>query len=410
MANDAFAHLYSRSARTVQPSAIRELCKLGDRPEIRSLAGGWPDPAIFPAEDILDIAEDLLVARPGRLLQYCPTEGLRELRAAVVKWANEKDGIPVTESGLLITHGSMQGLDLAARVLIDPGDVILCGRPTYFGATGAFRALGGAIAGVPLDDEGMDPEALAETLARLAGEGKRAKAIYVIPNFDNPSGTTLPLARRERILELVHAHDLLLIEDDPYGELRFEGESIPSFAALDRVGRVIHLRSFSKTFAPGLRLAWLAADPALVRKLTISKQFVDACTNSFGQAIAAEFIARGLLEKSIARNIAVYREKRDWMFAALEKHFPPEVRWTRPMGGFFVWVKLPDSIDASDLLSDAMAKNVVFVAGAPFYDGEGGRNTLRLTFSMSDRATIESAVAEIGSLIRARLAHGASPA
>ena len=308
---DRFAHLYAERARGAQPSAIREICKLIDRPQMKSLAGGWPDPAVFPAREVAEISAAILDTQADKALQYGTTEGFIELRQALAEWSRKEEGIDCHPDDLLILHGSQQGVDLAVRVFVEPGDVVLVGLPTYFGGTGAVTGCDGTLQGVPVDEDGLDVEALGATAQRLARAGRRVKGVYVITNFQNPTGATLPAARRRRLLELAETHDFMIFEDDPYGDLRFEGEKPPSLKALDTQGRVVHVRSLSKTFAPGLRLAWLIGERAAVRKMAIAKQFVDSCTNSLVQLIFLEFLRRGLWQRAIERNIAHYRRKRD---------------------------------------------------------------------------------------------------
>ncbi|MDY0001295.1 MAG: PLP-dependent aminotransferase family protein [Polyangia bacterium] len=405
---DPFLHLYTERARQQQASSIREICKLGARPEVRSLAGGWPAPGTFPVEEVAEIARDVLASRGPDALQYCQTEGVTALRDAMARWASDKLGIPATRDHILITHGSQQGMDLIFRVLVEPGDVVLCGLPTYFGATGAVSALGGRLVGIPVDQDGLDAEAAAVRLEELRAEGARPKGIYIIPSFQNPAGVALSLARRQRLLALAKEHDLLIIEDDPYGELRFDGQPIPCCKALERAagaeGRVVHIHSLSKTFAPGLRLAWVAADPGVVRRMVVAKQYVDTCTNTFGQYLLLEFVSRGLLERQIEANIAYYRGQRDALLSSLDRHFPSDrVRWNRPEGGLFVLVHLPEGMDADALSREALAHNVAFVSGAQFHHDGSGKNTFRLSFSQSSPEVMEEAVARIGALIRAKL-------
>ncbi len=407
---EPFYHLYNEHTRTQQASAIREICKLVACPEVKSLAGGWPAPGTFPVAEVADIAREVLLTHGADALQYGPTEGQPDLREAVADWARTQLGIPATVDQVTITHGSQQGMDLAFRVLVSPGDVVLVGLPTYFGSTGALATLGARVVGVPVDDQGFDAAAAAETLERLRDEGARIKGIYVIPNFQNPTGATLSRPRRERLLQLAVEHDLVIIEDDPYGELRFEGASIPSLKALEADlgadGRVVHLHSFSKIFAPGLRLAFSVAEVGLARRMVVAKQYVDACTNTLGQFVALEFLRRGLLAPQIARNVDYYRSQRDCMLDALDHHFPTHgVRWNRPEGGLFVFVHLPEELDADALMHEALAENVAFVAGGQFHLDGSGRNTFRLSFSQSDPETIEAAVAGIGKLLQEKLGH-----
>lgn len=400
MTQDRFAGLYSEVARSAQPSAIREICHLLDRPEMKSLAGGWPEASVFPNDDVAALAAEVLAREPSRALQYGPTEGIRPLRERMALWAREVEGIAdASLENLLILHGSQQGMDLLSRVFIEKGDVVLCESPTYFGATGAIRAAGGEIVGVPLDEEGLNIEALAATHARLVAQGKRVKAVYIIPNFQNPSGVTLSLPRRKRLLELAETLDFLIFEDDPYGDLRYEGQRLPSLAALDAYGRVVHIHSLSKIFCPGLRLAWLHAESGIARKLAVAKQFVDACTGTLSQYLALAYIERGLLAKRIEENKRFYKPKRDFMLDALARHFPASVHYNRPQGGYFLFLTLPEGLTAEALLKSAMAQNVVFVCGAPFFPNGGGERTLRLSFSQAPVGDIDSAVAILGRLV-----------
>jgi 2-aminoadipate transaminase len=405
--SDPLAHLYNRHARQQQASSIREICELCARPDVKSLAGGWPAPRTFPVQEVADIAQAVLAEHGALALQYGPTEGLPALRQQVLSWARDALGMTLAPEEVIITHGSQQGMDLAFRVLVEQGDVVLVGLPTYFGSTGALTTLGARPVGVPVDEEGMDAEAAARILATLQGEGARVKGIYVIPNFQNPTGATLSLSRRRRLLQLAVEHDLVVIEDDPYGELRYDGAPLPSLKALEAeqgaTGRVVHLHSWSKTFAPGLRLAWAAAEPGVTRRMVVAKQYVDACTNSFGQHLALEFMRRGLLEQQIERNVAYYREKRDCLLAALGRHLPADtVRWNRPEGGLFVFAHLPAGWDADDLMREALRHRVAFISGSQFHLDGSGAHTLRLSFSQSEPDVIEAAVKRLGALVRAR--------
>lgn len=397
-------HLYSNRACGTQPSAIREICKLVDSPNMKSLAGGWPDPAIFPGQEVSQIVSDLLATKAGQVLQYGTTEGLFELRRELSRLASERDGIHCSPDQILITHGSAQGMDLACRVFINPGDIVMVGLPTYFGGTSTISSYGGTTVGVPVDEEGLNVELLAEKLQALAKEGKSIKGIYLVPNFQNPTGATLALKRREKLLELAEDYDLIVFEDDPYGELCFEGQRLPSLMALDTSGRVIHMRSMSKIFSPGMRLAWVAGHGDAVRKMAIAKQFVDCATNTLSQYVLLEFIQRGFLEKGIAHIKEHYRLKRDFMLQQLEDHFPKEASWNHPAGGFFIFVTLPKNLNAMDLLAEALNHNVAFVAGTPFFVDGSGQNTLRLSYSQASTEDIEIAVAALGQLIKERLA------
>lgn len=397
------SHLYARRAREVQASAIREICKLIAKPEVRSLAGGWPDPATFPVEEIKKISRQVLEEKPDLALQYTTSEGLPELRSFLAGWVKKTDGIDCTPDELFITHGSAQGMELAAKILIEPGNVALVGLPTYFGGSGACRTFGAELTGVPLDSHGMIPEALEETVAKVKKAGKRAKLVYVVPDFQNPSGSTMPAERRQQLVKIAARHDLAIVEDNPYRDLRYSGEPVPPVKAYDIDGRVIYLRSFSKIFCPGLRLAFCVAHADAVRRMVIARQFEDCCANAFGQYVLYEFCRRGLLDAQIEKNREHYRQKRDVLLRAVERHFPAQVSWNRPDGGFFVFVHLPEGHDGEELLKAAVGRNVAFVAGAPFFADGGGKNTLRLSFAQSEAGVMEEAVEELGKLLQERL-------
>jgi 2-aminoadipate transaminase len=403
MKNDPLTHLYSRETLNAQPSAIRDICALVARPEVRSLAGGWPDPEKFPRKAIRRIFDRLIAKQGDRMLQYGSTEGLLELRQILAD-RMITEGMPGTgPDNLMITHGSAQGMSLAAQVFVDREDVIFVGLPTYFGGPGAVRSRSGRVAGIAVDDDGMIVEHLRKEATRLKASGKRIKGVYVIPNFQNPTGATLSLERRQQLVRLAETHDLIIFEDDPYGELRFEGNPLPSLRSLDRSGRVIQLRSLSKTFVPGLRLGWAVGDVGAIRQMVVAKQFADAATNTPAQYILLEFIRQGLLDKQIKDNVKYYRTKRDFMLAQMDRFFPHEVTWNRPGGGFFIFVQLPVDMDAADLFRQAVDKNVAFVTGQPFFVDGGGHNTLRLSYAQAGYQDIEYGIRKIGNLIKAHL-------
>jgi len=403
MSNDPLTHLYSRETLNAQPSAIRDICALVAKPEVRSLAGGWPDPEKFPLKAIRRIFDKLIAKHGDRLLQYGSTEGLLELRQTLAERMKAEGMDGIGPDNLVITHGSAQGMYLAAQVFVDREDVVFVGLPTYFGGPGAVRSRGGNVVGIPVDDEGMDVVRLRTEATRLKASGRRVKGVYIIPNFQNPTGATLSLERRRQLVRLAQTHDLIIFEDDPYGELRFEGKALPSLRSLDNSGRVIQLRSLSKTFVPGMRLGWAVGDCGVIRQMVVAKQFADAATNTPAQYILFEFIRQGLLDRQIKANVKHYRAKRDFMLAQMDRWFPPEVTWNRPDGGFFIFVHLPADRDAADLFRQAVAKNVAFVTGQPFFVDGSGHNTLRLSYAQASHQDIEYAIRKIGSLIKAQL-------
>lgn len=398
---------YSASARVMSRSLIRELLKLTRRGGIISFAGGLPDPATFPVAELKTITAQVLEREPNLALQYGPTEGDGRLRDELVRWM-AKDGLRVTRDQVLITIGSQQGLDLVGRVFLDPADLVVVERPSYMAALQVFRMYRVEMVGVDQDDDGMRMDRLDETLAGLGGAGKRPKIIYVVPDFQNPSGVTMSEPRRRRLLELARRYRTLVVEDNPYRELRFEGEAPPPVAALDEDGRVIYLSTFSKTLAPGMRIAWMAARSEFIQQFVTAKQGMDLCCPAFTQAIAAEFCASGAIYARVAGIAALYRRKRDVMLAALAREMPPGVSWTHPHGGLFLWVRLPEGMDTEQLLRPAIEEEgVAYVVGSGFYADGGGKNTMRLNFSFPSEAEIDEGIRRLANLVKKRAVSGA---
>ena len=394
---------FSAQGLRIKASAIEGIHRLLEAPGMRSLAGAWPDPVLFPAEEIADITDKLLKDQAAQSLQYGSTRGNPELRRALADTIAEQEGLSWNPEQILVTSGSAQGLDLACRVFIDPGDLVLIGLPSYFGATGTIASYGARYIGIAVDEEGIVVEEMETQLVALTQKGEQVKAVYVIPNFQNPTGVTLSLARRHKLLELADRFDFMIFEDDPYGELRFEGEHLPSLMALDEAGSVVYLRSMSKTFTPGMRIAWAAAQPAVIDKMELAKQFSDISTNSLTQLVLLEMIRTGALSRAVKRNIAYYRIKRDLMLELITRHFPEQISWTRPAGGFFTFVTLPEAINSDDLLTDALKHKVAFVSGSAFYVDDSGRNTFRLSYSQASAEDMRAAIPILGQLIDDRL-------
>lgn len=396
------SEFYSASARVMSRSLIRELLKLTRRGGIISFAGGLPDPATFPVDELKAVTLRVLEREPQLALQYGPTEGDGRLRDELVRWM-AKDGIRATREQILITTGSQQGLDLVGRVFLDPGDVVLVERPSYMAALQVFRMYRVEMVGVAQDDDGLRTDALEETLHRLARGGTRPKLLYVVPDFQNPSGVTMSEARRRRLLALAREHRLLVVEDTPYRELRFEGTAPPPLAALDDDGWVIYLSTFSKTLCPGMRIAWAKAREEIIQQFVTAKQGMDLCCPAFTQAIAAEFCASGALAARVPDIAALYRRKRDAMLAALEREMPPGVSWTRPQGGLFLWVRLPEGMDTEQMLRPAIEEEgVAYVVGSGFHADGGGKNTMRLNFSFPGEEEIAEGIRRLANLVKKR--------
>lgn len=392
--------LYSASSQAMRRSLIRELLKLTRRQGIISFAGGLPDPSTFPVDELVRISAEVLEEQGRLALQYGPTEGDPKLREELGRWM-AKDGITAGVDNILVTSGSQQGLDLVGRIFLDPGDPIIVELPTYLGGLTAFRSYRPEIIGVPLDEEGMRTDLLEQTLETLRRQGRRPKFIYIVPDFQNPSGITMSRVRREHLLELAKQYRTLVVEDSPYRELRFEGGAPPPLFALDREGRVIYLSTFSKTIAPGLRIAWVVANEEIISRFVTAKQSMDLCSPALTQAIAAEFCARGYLSARIPRIIELYRHKRDVMLESLETEMPEGVSWTRPEGGLFLWVRLPEGLDTEAMLPEAIEEEgVAYVVGSGFYADGSGKNTMRLTFCYPSPEEIREGIRRLARLVR----------
>lgn len=367
----------ARRCERLKASEIRELLKLTSRPEIISFAGGLPAAELFPAREMADITRRVLETEGCKALQYSTTEGDPGLRRDIAARMNARQGTRVEADEILITSGSQQGLDLTGKLFLDPGDVVLCESPTYLGAINAFQAYEPRFVEVATDDEGMVPEALASALA----SEPRVKFIYAIPDFQNPSGRTWSLARRQALVDLAAEHGVVVIEDSPYAELRFEGEPLPALHAVDTHGNVVFLGTFSKTFCPGLRCAWLAGPPSLREKYVMVKQSADLHTSTLIQRQMAVYLEEYGLEDNIDRVIEVYRERRDIMLGVFEAEMPAAVRITHPQGGLFLWLTLPETVNARELLEKSLEQHVAFVPGGAFFPNGGHENTARINFS-----------------------------
>ncbi len=386
---------YSRRAKANTGSAIRALLKLTEQPEFISLAGGLPAPESFPIAEIAAAADTVLHEHGAAVLQYSATEGYRPLRELVAQRVSTTTH-QLTAENVLITSGSQQALDLLGKVFIDSGDKVIVESPTYLAALQAWNAYEAHYLAAPMDEAGLDPAQLAPLFAQ------DPKFLYCVPNFQNPTGVTMTLERRQQLVALGAAHQLPLIEDDPYGSLRFEEDALPSLLALadpDDLG-VIQLSTISKTLAPGLRVGWIIGPPELISRVALAKQGTDLHTGSLDQAIVHHLIATGFVEHHLPSIVARYRERRDVMLAALNEHFPASTSWTHPTGGMFVWVTLPAEVDATELLSAAIEQGVAFVPGGPFHPDGSGRNTMRLNFSNASPERIATGIARLGNALR----------
>lgn len=378
---------YATRMDRVRPSAIRELLRLGTDPEVISFGGGYPDPDLFPVEELHAVYASLLTREHALSLQYTASNGLPTLREQVAA-RMRADGTPCTAEEVLILQGAQQGLDLVAKLVLDPGDTVVSENPTFLGALIAFHPCEPTFAPVRTDQDGMDPD----DLERVLTGSPRARMLYTVPDFSNPTGVTLSRERRHRLVELANAHDLLVLEDSPYRALRYDGETLPTLRSLDTEGRVVHLGSFSKILAPGLRLGWAVAAPEVVERLGLLKLAADTQSSTLNMAAASAYLTGYDIEAHLVRARARYRHKRDLMCATLARVLPDGVRFTRPAGGLFTWLTFPEGFDAAAFLADELLPldKVAYVPGATFFPGAQQPQHARLSFSgQSDQRMVE---------------------
>ena len=384
---------FSKDVGSFFRSPVREIFKRVDLNAIYSFAGGYPSAETFPLEDIRRTMSEVIDKYGSKAFQYGATQGVPELRQAVAK----RYGVPVER--VQITSSSQQGIDVCTRVLVNPGDVILTSSPSYLGALQSFRSYRADIRGVAhISDLEAFKEAYEEVIAQVKAEGKVVKFLYMIPDFQNPSGESLTLEERRMLVGLAQKHDFLIVEDSPYRELRYEGEHVPVMYSIDP-DRVIHLGSFSKIFAPGFRLGWAIAHPEILDKIYVCKQSLDLCPPIFDQYVAAEFLESGRLDENLVRSIALYKGKRDLLLGLLERHMPAGVRWTRPEGGLFLFLTLPEGFEAVKFYDKALDAGVAYVAGEFFHPDGNGKNTMRLNFSFMSEERIAEGVKLLAELL-----------
>jgi len=370
----------------LQASEIRELLKLTEKPEIISFAGGLPAPELFPVEEMKKVAVKVLEEGGQQALQYAATEGFGPLREVIANRMNEKFNTKVSADEILITSGSQQGLDFSGKIFLNEDDVVLCESPSYLGALNAFKSYGPKFIEVPTDENGM----IMEELEKILETTENVKMMYVIPDFQNPTGRTWPLERRKKFMEIVNKFEIPVLEDNPYGELRFEGEILPSLKSMDEKGLIIFLGSFSKIFCPGFRIGWVAAEKEILEKYIMIKQSADLQTSTIGQREVAKFMELYDLDAHVEKIKDVYRVRRDLMLNTMKAEFPEVLKFTYPEGGLFTWVELPKGIDAKDVMAECIKSNVAFVPGGSFFPNGGKDNTFRLNYSnMSDERIVD---------------------
>ena len=382
----------SDNARNMKPSPIRALLNVVNQPGIISFAGGFPNPLSFPVEEIKQIMNEVLDEEGVKALQYGGTDGNAKLREEISK-RYIKQGLDIDKDNIIITTASQQAIDLTARIFVNPGDTVVCGLPSYLGALQAFNSYRANIVGAEKDEE------LEAVVRAMCMSGKKPKFIYAIPDFQNPSGLTMTVEQRQYMVKIARKYDLLIVEDSPYREIRFEGEHQPLIATM-APERTIVLGTFSKTFVPGFRLGWVIAPKEIVYRYNLAKQSADLCSPVFDQYVAAKYLEKGYFEKNLEKTIEMYRGKRDVMLASLEKYIPEGVTWTKPDGGLFLFITLPEGYDATELFHMALEQNVAFVIGEAFFCDGTGKNTLRVNFSFMDDAGIEEGIKRLAAAVR----------
>lgn len=391
---------FSSFAQTLQASDIAELLALTEKPEVISFAGGLPAPELFPIEEMKKVDEAIYNEEGRKAVQYGTTEGYVPLREEICKRMKNKFFVDCKPEDVVVTTGSQQALFILAQILVDKDQTILMESPSYMGAIMAFDPVGPKYTEVPTDDQGIVPEELEKILAA----DDSIRMIYVIPEFQNPTGITWPVERRKAFMDIVNKYDVVVLEDDPYGEIRYDIEKLPSLKSMDTQGKVVFLGSFSKIFMPGLRLGWIVANPEIIDKFVKFKQAVDLGTSTFGQRQAAYFLKMFDMEAHIAKITALYAKRRDLMYQSMEKYFPEGVTFTYPKGGLFTWVTLPEGMDAKELMPKCLAKDVAYVPGGIFYPNSGNANHFRLNYSNMPEDRIVEGIKRLGDVLKEELA------
>jgi len=395
---ERYGALFAERTKVMKSSAMRDLMALTERDDVISLAGGLPDTSTFPADSYASLMSTVAANSCARALQYSPTEGLSAVKRCIAEVMRAED-MHADEDEILVTTGGQQVIDLVCKTLLDPGDVVVCEAPTYPGAVPTFCAYQADVVQVTMDRDGMRTDELESTLDELERDGRTPKFIYTVPNFHNPAGVTMSLERRHEVVRIASERELLVLEDNPYGLLRYEGSPLPTLRSLDEEF-IIYASTFSKILSPGVRLGWTCAPAPVLAKMNLGKQASDLCSSSISQYFVSAYFESGPWENYVRSLIEIYRRRRDVMLDALAEDFPREAEWTHPEGGLFIWATLPDYIDTTDLLARALEDHVAFVPGrAAFVDGRGG-SSMRLNFSGVDEDLIREGIRRIGEVVR----------
>ncbi|MBJ7458115.1 MAG: PLP-dependent aminotransferase family protein [Thermoleophilaceae bacterium] len=402
---ERYARLFAARSEKVKTSAMRDMMSITDRPEVISLASGMPDTRSFPKDVLESVFVDMARHHSAELLQYTPTDGIDGVKDCIVEVMGA-EGIRADSDNILVTTGGQQAIDVVTRVFVDPGDTIITEAPTYPGAVPSFLSFQAEAVQIDLDEEGMRIDLLEKELDRLDREGITPKFIYTVPTFQNPAGVTMSLERRKRLVEIANERELLVLEDNPYGMLRYSGEPLPTLRELDGGNFVIYLGTFSKILAPGLRMGWVEAPSPVLEKCNIAKAAADLNSSGVAQFLITTYFEQADWKDWVSTAGGIYKSRRDAMIAAMERYFPPEATWTRPDGGLFIWATLPTMIDTTDLLAKALHSNVAFVPGAGAYLGSDvvrGKNSMRLNFSGVPEERITEGIRRIGEVIADQL-------
>lgn len=387
---------FAKRISHIKASEIREILKVTEQEDVISFAGGLPAPELFPIDEINETTQIVLKEAGTKALQYTTTEGYSPLREWIAKRMNKCLGTTFDKDNILITHGSQQGLDLSGKVFLDENDIVLCESPTYLAAISAFKSYGCRFIEIPTDEQGMQMNVLENVLSNT----KNIKLIYVIPTFQNPTGKTWSLERRKQLAELSSKYGISVIEDNPYGELRFEGEPLPSIKSFDSVGNILCTGSFSKIFCPGFRIGWIAGEKDIIRKYVLVKQGTDLQCNTIAQMTIAEYLKQYDIDKHIGKIIEVYKKRRDIAMKCIERYFPDNIKYTHPEGGLFTWIELPEEISAREILDKCLEKKIAFVPGGSFYPNESKENTFRINYSNMPEDRIEEGLKILGEVVK----------
>ena len=394
---------FSDSLRNMKPSEIRELLKYASTKGFISFGGGMPNPASFPMEDLRKIMEDVLSDYGNLALQYGNTVGLNDLRTEIKRLVKETENISSSESEIIVTSGSQQGLYELAKIFVNPGDTVITEEPTYIGAISAFDANLAEMHSIPIDDNGIKTDLVEAEVKKLISQNKKPKFIYIIPTFQNPTGITLSLERRKHLVEISSRYEVPLVEDNPYGELRYSGKKIASLRSLDPSGQVIYMGTFSKVMCPGLRMGYTIGSEEFIAKANLLKQALDLSSSTFSQYVAWLYLKRDIIKKQIPKTIELYRKKRDTMLTALEQHFPEGSTWSKPDGGMFLWASVDKKINTTDMLKDAVREGVAYVSGNAFSPARVQGNSMRLNFTFSEEKEILTGIERLAGLIEKKL-------